>query len=213
VRERRFGTQPLGVVPGGDEQRRCGVLSDTVQADQRGRVSGDERAQTCLELGLLRLDRGDAAGEAAIAGVEHALDHLASTGALQTAVLDAIADRLAELARLAADPAADDRRLYVAVTELEGHLESLRASTKRFNSELQRLLRDDAADGATFSEVKGATIAYLEEYVTDLDVRAGAIAQGIDRVADLGIAAVHARALAGADLPTFLPTASSTGAR
>ncbi|MDQ0717552.1 hypothetical protein QFZ55_007004 [Streptomyces luteogriseus] len=36
-------------------------------------------------------------GEAALAGVRHALEVLASTGALQTAVLEAIADRLDEL--------------------------------------------------------------------------------------------------------------------
>jgi hypothetical protein len=63
VRERGFGAQPFGVVPGGDEQRCCGVLTDAAQTDQRGGVGGDEGSQSCLEVGLLRLDRGDAPSE------------------------------------------------------------------------------------------------------------------------------------------------------
>ncbi|MGH3449780.1 MAG: DUF2397 family protein, partial [Haloechinothrix sp.] len=68
-------------------------------------------------------------GEAAFAGVQHALAVLASSGALQTAVLDAIADRLAALHSLLSDPAATNRRVFTTVTELEGHLEALRGNT------------------------------------------------------------------------------------
>jgi hypothetical protein len=80
-------------------------------------------------------------GEAAFEGVQHALSVLASSGALQTAVLDAIADRLDELHLLLSEPGSSDRRVYTTLMELEGHLDALRTNTKQFNSELQRLLR------------------------------------------------------------------------
>ena len=114
-------------------------------------------------------------GEAAFAGVEHALQLLASSGALQTAVLDAIVAHLDDLFRLLRDPASDDRRLYATLAGLESHLDALRSNTKQFNNELQRLLRDDAANLTTFDEVKRATVSYLEEFVTNLDRRKHAI--------------------------------------
>lgn len=201
----RTGLQASGWLAGTDDEALARALQslvgwgllDVTQDHAHAYATAEEYERKNLRYGLTR------AGEAAIAGVEHALDHLEATGALQTAVLDAIADRLAELARLVPDPTADDRRVYAALTELELHLESLRTSTKRFNAELQRLLRDDVADGFTFDEVKAATVTYLEEYVTDLDVRADAIAEGIARVEAAGVATLHRRALDGADLPAF----------
>jgi uncharacterized protein (TIGR02677 family) len=140
-------------------------------------------------------------GEAAYAGVTHAMTVLASTGALQTAVLDAIADRLTGLAELLGDASASDRRVFTTLTELETHLEALRTNTAQFNSELQRLLRAEGADLATFHEVKAATVGYLQEFLTDLDQRIHAIATGIARVEDLGAEHLWQRALLGAELP------------
>lgn len=62
---------------------------------------------------------------------------LASTGALQTAVLEAIADRLDELCLLSGEPASADRRIFTTLRELEGHLVALLENTKAFNGELQ----------------------------------------------------------------------------
>ncbi|MEV5504664.1 TIGR02677 family protein, partial [Nonomuraea fuscirosea] len=119
-------------------------------------------------------------GEAAVAGVRHAMAALESAGALQTAVLDAIADRLRELDALLCDPdPGRDRRIFTALQELEGHLEGLRGNTQRFNGELQRLLRVEGADLATFHEVKAATVAYLQEFVTNLEQRGDAVAAGV----------------------------------
>lgn len=140
-------------------------------------------------------------GEAAHAGVTHAMTVLASTGALQTAVLDAIADRLTGLAELLGERGAPDRRVFTTLTELENHLEALRTNTAQFNSELQRLLRADGADLATFQEVKAATVGYLQEFLTDLDRRVHAIATGVARVEDLGTEHLWHRALHGAELP------------
>jgi len=140
-------------------------------------------------------------GEAAFAGVQHALGLLASTGALQTAVLDAIADRLDELHGLLADPGSANRRVFTALQELEGHLEALRSNTKRFNGELQRLLRAEGAELGTFREVKAATVAYLQEFLTNLDQRAHAIGASLQRIDERGVAGLHQRALLGAELP------------
>jgi uncharacterized protein (TIGR02677 family) len=151
-------------------------------------------------------------GEAAFAGVEHALQLLASSGALQTAVLDAIVAHLDDLFRLLRDPASDDRRLYATLAGLESHLDALRSNTKQFNNELQRLLRDDAANLTTFDEVKRATVSYLEEFVTNLDQRKHAIVGALVGIEDFGVAALQQRALAGADLPA-LPGAEEQAPR
>lgn len=142
-------------------------------------------------------------GEAAFAGVEHAMQVLSATGALQTAVLDAIADRLNELGRLLRAPAPDDRRVFTALMELENHLDGLRSNTKRFNNQLQRLLRDEGGEVATFQEVKQATVTYLQEFITDLDERKFQIQDAVSRVQDVGLELLHQRALAGADLPSM----------
>jgi len=120
-------------------------------------------------------------GEAALEGFSRAAAVLEATGALQTAVLDAIAERLDELAAMLTDPTATDRRVYSTLAELEGHLESLVAGVKQFNGELQRLLRDDSGVLETFQEVMQATVAYLQEFVTNLDHRQRTIAAAIAR--------------------------------
>ncbi|MBB5780580.1 TIGR02677 family protein [Nonomuraea jabiensis] len=141
-------------------------------------------------------------GEAAFAGARHAMATLASSGALQTAVLDAIADRLRELESLLRDPdPGRNRRIFAGLRELEGHLDGLRDNTRRFNGELQRLLRVEGADLATFHEVKGATVAYLQEFVSNLEQRGDTVAAALRAVAGHGVAVLHARALDGADLP------------
>lgn len=142
-------------------------------------------------------------GEAALDGVQHALLVLSSAGALQTAVLEAIADRLNELYELQHDDTASDRTVFNRLTELENHLEALRTNTKQFNGELARLLRDGAADVDTFREVKLATVGYLQEFVTNLDQRAQQVAEALVRVEGTGVAALHHRALRGAELPTL----------
>ncbi|WP_433443140.1 TIGR02677 family protein [Nonomuraea sp. CA-141351] len=141
-------------------------------------------------------------GEAAYAGVRHAMTVLGSAGALQTAVLDAIADRLGELEGLLRDPDPRcDRRIFAALQELEAHLDGLRDNTKRFNGELQRLLRVEASELSTYHEVKGATVAYLQEFAGNLEQRGDTIADAVRAVAGHGVDVLHARALDGADLP------------
>ncbi|HEX8868338.1 MAG TPA: TIGR02677 family protein [Lentzea sp.] len=111
-------------------------------------------------------------GEAAYAGVRHAIETLTSSGALQTAVLDAIADRLQELST---------PRAFAALMELEGHVQALQTNTARFNADLQRLLREEH-DLATFQDVKRTTITYLKDFISDLDARKHRIRAAIDEV-------------------------------
>ena len=150
-------------------------------------------------------------GEAALEGFSRAAAVLAATGALQTAVLDAIAERLDELAAMLADPTAGDRRVYSTLAELEGHLESLVGGVKQFNGELQRLLRDDSGALETFHEVKQATVAYLQEFVTNLDHRQRTITASIVRIEAHGLDDLQQRALRGADLPALPGADPSVG--
>ncbi|MGW4977166.1 TIGR02677 family protein [Streptomyces mirabilis] len=170
-------------------------LLDAMQNHAGNYRTAEEYERRNLQYSLTRR------GEAAFAGVQHALSVLASSGALQTAVLDAIADRLHALAELLAEPGSSDRRIFTTLQELEGHLDALRGNTKQFNGELQRLLHADAADLAVFHEVKAATVAYLQEFLSHLDQRAHAIAGAVARVEELGVDGLRARALAGAELP------------
>ena len=175
------------------DQLRAWHLVDVIQNHSEDYRTASEYERRNLQYSLTRQ------GEAAFAGVQHAMAVLASTGALQTAVLDAICDRLGDLVHEL--ETASDRRIFTTLTELEGHLEALRANTKQFNGELQRLLRADGADLATFHEVKASTVTYLQEFLTNLDHRVHAIAARIGQVEEHGVGLLHKRALLGAELP------------
>src|SRR5438132_303553 len=84
------------------------------------------------------------AGQAAVGGVLHALDALRQVTGLQPAVIVAIADGLADLLDLARDPTSEPGRIAMRLSEMESHLNSLVTSVRRFNTQLQRLMRDDA---------------------------------------------------------------------
>ncbi|WP_065965421.1 TIGR02677 family protein [Streptomyces sparsogenes] len=170
-------------------------LLDVVHNHAENYRTAEEYERRNLQYSLTRR------GEAALAGVRHALEVLASTGALQTAVLEAIADRLDELCLLSGEPASADRRIFTTLRELEGHSEALAENTKAFNAELQRLVRAEGADLAVFREVKAATVAYLQEFLVNLDRRGQAVAAAVARVEERGTAVLRERALRGAELP------------
>ncbi|MGW2149465.1 TIGR02677 family protein [Nonomuraea bangladeshensis] len=145
-------------------------------------------------------------GEAALAGLRHATAALSSSGppsgALHAAVLDAIAERLRELADLLRDSdPGRDRRVFTALRELERHFDDLRTDAGRFTTDLRRLLRPGEpmpdADVVYLRE----TVAYLQEYVTDLDQRRDAVTRALEAVAAHGVHLLHTRALTGAGLP------------
>ncbi|WP_435836552.1 TIGR02677 family protein [Streptomyces albidoflavus] len=170
-------------------------LVDRVHNHAENYRTAEEYERRNLQFSLTRL------GEAALAGVRHAMEVLTSTGALQTAVLEAIADRLDELLLLSHEPASADRRIYTTLRELEGHLEALVENTKAFHAELQRLLRTEGADLEVFREVKSTTVAYLQEFLVDLDRRGQAVTAAVVRVEKQGVFLLRQRALRGAELP------------
>jgi uncharacterized protein (TIGR02677 family) len=141
-------------------------------------------------------------GEAAIAGVLHALESLRHAVGLQTAVLDAVCDDLSDLLELAAQgrSPANDARIHIALAQVERHLAALVTSVRQFSGHLQRLLRDDGTDDGIFADVKRRTVSYLEEYVEGVERPHRRLATAIDRVESFGLATVLERALAGANL-------------
>ncbi|MEV6769670.1 TIGR02677 family protein [Nocardia sp. NPDC051030] len=175
------------------DQLRAWNLVDVIQNHSENYRTASEYERRNLQYSLTRQ------GEAAFAGVMHAMTMLASTGALQTAVLDAISDRLGDL--LHELESGTDRRVFSVLFELESHLEALRGNTKQFNGELQRLLRAEGVDLAVFHEVKAATVAYLQEFLTNIEHRRYAIETRVRGIEDYGVARMHRRALDGAELP------------
>ncbi|MGH9225400.1 MAG: TIGR02677 family protein [Acidimicrobiales bacterium] len=148
-----------------------------------------------------------AQGQAAIGGVLHALDALRRAVSLQPAVLDAIADGLVELRRLLAPPptgevpASGAAQVTTTLAAVEGHVESLVSSVRQFNTHLQRLLREDATADEVFLDVKRRTVTYLEDYISGVERPSRRVALAIERLRhDVGIAVLHDRALAGANL-------------
>lgn len=142
-----------------------------------------------------------ARGEAAVAGLLRTLDALRHTVGLQTAVLDAIGDGLAEIKTLLAQPRsreADDRT-HIQLIQVEQHLGALVGSVRQFNGHLQRLLRDNGSDDDVFDDVKHRTVSYLEEYVENVERPHRRLATTLREV-DSGRATLFDRALAGAHL-------------
>ncbi|GAB2673686.1 TIGR02677 family protein [Nocardia goodfellowii] len=175
------------------DQLRSWNLVDVIQNHSENYRTATEYERRNLQYSLTRQ------GEAAFAGVLHAITVLASSGALQTAVLDAIGDKLGTL--LQELESGTNRRIFTVLMELEGHLEALRTNTKQFNGELQRLMRAEGVDRGVFHEVKAATVAYLEEFLTNIELRGHVIAARVQAVEDHGVARLHQRALQGAELP------------
>ena len=143
-----------------------------------------------------------ARGEAAVAGLLHALDALRHAVGLQPAVLDAIGDGLAELADLLATSpdTGTNARIHIRLAEVEGHLTALVTSVRQFNSHLQRLVREDAMEDAVFVEVKRRTVSYLEEYVEGVERPQQRVGRAIARLEEAGVPSLFDRALAGANL-------------
>jgi uncharacterized protein (TIGR02677 family) len=160
-----------------------------------------------------------AQGQAAIGGVLHALEALRRVAGLQPAVIEAIADGLADLHDLLVDPAADPGRMATRLAEVEGHLISLVTSVRQFNTQLQRLMREDATADEVFGEVKRRTVNYLREYIAGVERPRRRVQMGIERIAALpphGFETLADRALAGANLapiPGEDPAAAWRGER
>ena len=70
VGEGGLAAQPVGVVPGGDQQLPGDLGADPHQRDQAGRGRGHERAEFAVGLGDLGVERLDAGGQPAQRGLD-----------------------------------------------------------------------------------------------------------------------------------------------
>ncbi|KOV84185.1 hypothetical protein ADL03_18115 [Nocardia sp. NRRL S-836] len=147
-------------------------LVDTVQRHATHHTTAADYERENLRHVLTR------SGEAAVAATRHALKVMNSTGSLDTATLDAIADRLEELHTA-------ETRTYAALMELEGHLDAFQTGVRLFHGELTRL--HDQADRDT--------VAHLQTFVSDLDTRKHRIREAL---AKLSPDDLHERALKNA---------------
>jgi uncharacterized protein (TIGR02677 family) len=125
---------------------------------------------------------------------------LARSVSLQPAIIDAIADGLTDLCDLLASAPVDAPRVATRVAEIESHLLSLVTNVRQFNTQLQRLLRDDGTSNEVFEDVKQRTVTYLQEYINGVDRPARRVAIGIERVTNIGSSTAFDAALTGANL-------------
>ena len=140
-------------------------------------------------------------GRAAMAGVLHGLEVLRRSVSLQPATLDAIGDGLEDLRDLLDREHLTPTRITTRLTEVEHHLQSLVDNVRQFNHELGRLQRDDATTDLVFLDVKQRVTAYLQEFVDGVEWPARRITGLIAALDDSpGVAVLHDRALAGANL-------------
>lgn len=139
-------------------------------------------------------------GRAAIAGFLAAVESLEATGSLQVALLDAIVDRLRELARIVGDPSTNDRNVYTTFEELRQHLRSLQENTRTFWSSFQRVINDDITESSVFAELKQRTLEYIERFVANLDTCRTDAATYLAAIERVGGSTLIARVVDGADL-------------
>lgn len=139
-------------------------------------------------------------GRAAIAGFLAAVESLEATGSLQVALLDAIVDRLRELARIVGDASTNDRNVYTTFEELRQHLRSLQENTRTFWSSFQRVINDDITESSVFSDLKQRTLEYIERFVANLDTCRTDAATYLAAIERVGGSTLIARVVDGADL-------------
>lgn len=139
-------------------------------------------------------------GRAAIAGFLAAVESLEATGSLQVALLDAIVDRLRELARIVGDRSTNDRNVYTTFEELRQHLRSLQENTRTFWSSFQRVINDDITESSVFADLKQRTLEYIERFVANLDTCRTDAATYLAAIERVGGSTLIARVVDGADL-------------
>lgn len=139
-------------------------------------------------------------GQAAMTGVREALAALARSVSLQPAVIDAIAEGLVDLHRYLTTEPGRTNRIYTGLMAVENHHRNLVDNVRQFNTELQRLVGEDAIDDEVFLDVKQRTVAYLQEYVEGVEAPVARVALAIDRLVELGASRLFDAALIGANL-------------
>ena len=139
-------------------------------------------------------------GQTAVAILDEAARFLAAVASLQPAAIDSLAQSIARVVRLAADPLSDSAIIHVELQQAEHHHQSLVDNVRRFQSQLSHLLSDPTLDDAVMAQARDAIIEYLTRYIHDAEQPAARAAEALRHFHELGDAFVLERALAGANL-------------
>jgi uncharacterized protein (TIGR02677 family) len=131
---------------------------DTARADT---LDGYHRAAYVFDL--------SPAGEAAAEALATLEDGLRRVGGLQRVALRQIDDLLAELVGLLAAQVPDGERIFAVCDDVHTRFKNLTSNAKLFMQKVNRLLNSPVVDSSEFALFKADVIAYLNEFIGDLD--------------------------------------------
>jgi len=137
-------------------------------------------------------------GEAAHEALLTLEEGLRRVGGLQAVALRQIEEMLAELVDLFTADTPDPERLYGLCEDLHGRFKSLTGNAALFMQKVNRLLASPVVEASEFALFKADTIAYLNDFIADLDTLATHIRTRLDALDRTGSAARAAALAAGA---------------
>ncbi len=133
---------------------------------------------------LYQLSREGEAAEAALAVFR---ERIADPGALQTAALGDIVDHLQALVALVRDPLVDAARIHQTCSQLFARFDGLAEQARAFLASLRRSLDLRGAGVDDFLAYKEHLVGYVERFLRELTVLAGAIVEAIMALEAAGV--------------------------
>jgi uncharacterized protein (TIGR02677 family) len=137
-----------------------------------------------------------AGGEAVESALETFHRALGQRGELQSVALEDLAQRLAALAALAAEPALDAGKVHGVLRDLVHVFDGLAENAQAFMASLARAIDLQRSDASLLMAYKSRLIDYLERFIGDLVTRSARIAEllaGLDAQAERLLRAVAER--------------------
>jgi len=136
-------------------------------------------------------------GEAAVEALAVLDEALRRVGGLQGVALRQIEEMLGELAAELGAPELDGARIYALCEDLHTRFKSLTGNAALFMQKVNRLLASPLLEFTDFALFKADTIAYLTNFIGDLDALAGHIRSRLDAIDRVGPASLTAAFEAG----------------
>jgi len=136
-------------------------------------------------------------GEAADEALAALGDALRRVGGLQAVALRQIEEMLGQLVSVLCMPQPDGERVYALCEDLHTRFKSLTANAALFMQKVNRLLAAPVLDPRDFLLFKADTIAYLNDFIKDLDILAGHIRARLDALDRIDSAVLKAALAAG----------------
>jgi uncharacterized protein (TIGR02677 family) len=109
------------------------------------------------------------AGEAAAEALATLEDGLRRVGGLQRVALRQIDDLLDELVKLLAAPVPNGERIFAVCDDVHTRFKNLTSNATLFMQKVNRLLNSPVVDSNEFALFKADVIAYLNDFIGDLD--------------------------------------------